>query len=179
MRDISLGDLQKITSDVQTGILKTTTRHNATITKLDQARRRLYAAQAAFADIREQSKTEKAFVNLNARAPKMLSEITRWMNIHPQRVVTEVEFDRGDFAEWVETLTDQWGEPSSSRTTAERAIRTWFQEEFHVAVQCWLPIPLETNWDLAMGRTGKIYIGFLTNAERISTRLSAEKMLPF
>ncbi|WP_368516668.1 hypothetical protein [Rhizobium sp.] len=176
LKDLTLSDIERITSDVQNNIRATTTEHILTSSELVRARKRMYAAQEKFAALLAKSRSEKAFVNLNARAPKMLSEITAWKSRHPKGVISDVEFEQYAFAEWLETLEDNWG---TSRTSVQRAIRFWYWQEFQVHVECWLPIPLETNWELAMGQTGRLYLGFQSNADRIKTRLQATQTLPF
>lgn len=176
MKDITLADLQQITSDIQDEIRETTNRHIATLADLDLARERMYAAHRAFDASRDKSRAETAFINLNARAPRMLAEICHWKRQNPKGVITEIEFSRASFAEWRETLDGYGG---SSRTGVQRAIEGWYYREFQVWVRCWLPIPLETNWELAMGETGRLYLGFSDNSNRISTRLKASNWLPF
>lgn len=177
MRDLTLTDIQRITSDVQNEISATTARHISTSNELDRAREHLYAAQEKFRRLLDKGRAEKAFVNLNARAPKMLSEITTWKNNNPKGVISEVEFKQDALREWlVMSLRASYG---TSRTAAQRAIRRWYRDEFQVAIECWLPIPLERNWGLAMGKTGRLYLGFTSNDERIMTRLQATHLLPF
>lgn len=173
MKDITLADLQQTTTQTQAAVLATTIDRMTTSVEAQKAHRKLINAHNAYDRLRDQEKTEAAFIKFNSRAPQVLADITKWQQLNPKRVITEFEFDRDALCSWM----DQ--NKITSRTGIERAISRWYASEFRVDVQCWFPFVIDTNWELAMGQTGRLHVGFWSNADRIKMRLTATALLPF
>lgn len=173
MRDLTLADLQQITTDTQIAVQTTTSNNLVTSAAAAKAHRKALRAIRAYERLRDQGKAEAAFVKFNSRAPQVLADVAKWKQQRSKGVITELQFDRDELIAWMEQ------HDITSRTGIERAIRRWYGEMFDVAVWCWFPFAIQPNWDLAMGQTGSLYVGFNTNADRISTRLKANAMLPF
>lgn len=173
MRDLTLADLRQITTDTQNKVRGIATDHVATDAALDRARRKMERAIRAYHVLRDQSREEAAHIKFNSRAPFLLADITDWKTRFPAGVITEYEFETDALLQW---MTDH---DLTSRTGIEKAIANWYDEELEVSVQCWFPFAIQPHWELAMGEFGRLYVGFLSNAERIATRLKANTMLPF